>query len=66
MASLRRRSASWTWWAVGPGQDDRPFLLFDLNGTLTSHTHKRQSSGINLMRPGIHHLMQPAGKPLST
>ena len=40
------------------GQDDRPFLLFDLNGTLTSHTHKRQSSGINLMRPGIHHLMQ--------
>ena len=47
----------------GAGQDDRPFLLFDLNGTLTSHTHKRQSSGINLMRPGIHHLMQLQASP---
>jgi hypothetical protein len=36
--------------------DTRIILLFDLNGTLTSHTSKRGSSGVNKMRPGIHHL----------
>ena len=38
--------------------DSRPILLFDLNGTLTSHTAARRSAGVNLMRPGIHHLMR--------
>lgn len=42
----------------GAAQDSRPILLFDLNGTLTSHTAARRSAGINLMRPGIHHLMK--------
>ena len=37
-------------------QDMRPILLFDLNGTLTSHTAAKRSSGRSLMRPGIHHL----------
>lgn len=37
-------------------QDPRPILLFDLNGTLTSHTAAKRSSGKSLMRPGIHHL----------
>ncbi len=36
--------------------DLRPILLFDLNGTITSHTAKRRSSGINKPRPGVHHL----------
>ncbi len=36
--------------------DSRPILLFDLNGTLTSHTAAKRSSGKSLMRPGIHHL----------
>lgn len=36
--------------------DARPILLFDLNGTITSHTAKRRSSGINKPRPGVHHL----------
>ena len=36
--------------------DTRPVLLFDLNGTLTSHTAAKRSSGRSLMRPGIHHL----------
>ncbi len=36
--------------------DTRPILLFDLNGTLTSHTAAKRSSGKSLMRPGIHHL----------
>ena len=39
-------------------QDLRPILLFDLNGTLTSHTAARRSAGVNLMRPGVHHLTQ--------
>ena len=36
--------------------DPRPVVLFDLNGTLTSHTSQRHSSGINKVRPGTHHL----------
>ena len=36
--------------------DDRPVLLFDLNGTLTSHTAQRKSVGITKIRPGIQHL----------
>lgn len=36
--------------------DSRPILLFDLNGTLTSHTAAKRSSGKSLMRPGVHHL----------
>ena len=38
------------------GQDTRPILLFDLNGTLTSHTAAKRGSGRSLMRPGIQHL----------
>jgi hypothetical protein len=30
-----------------------PILLWDLNGTLTSHVPKRGSAGQNLVRPGI-------------
>lgn len=37
-------------------EDKRPILLFDLNGTLTSHTAARHSSGKTLIRPGIQHL----------
>ena len=37
-------------------EDSRPILLFDLNGTLTSHTSKRRSAGRNCPRPGTHHL----------
>ncbi len=37
-------------------QDPRPILLFDLNGTLTSHTAAKRSSGKSLMRPGVFHL----------
>lgn len=40
----------------GAGQDTRPILLFDLNGTLTSHTAARRSAGRSLVRPGIPHL----------
>ena len=36
--------------------DAPPLLLFDLNGTLTSHTTARRSAGRNSMRPGTHHL----------
>ena len=36
--------------------DTRPILLFDLNGTLTSHTSQRRSAGRNKLRPGTHHL----------
>ena len=36
--------------------DPRPVLLFDLNGTLTSHRAAKRGSGRSLMRPGIHHL----------
>ena len=43
--------------AGSPG-DTRPIVLFDLNGTLTSHTAQRRSAGVNLVRPGVHHLMQ--------
>lgn len=38
------------------GQDTRVILLFDLNGTLTSHTAAKRSSGRSLIRPGIQHL----------
>ena len=41
----------------GPDDPDpRPIILFDLNGTLTSHTAKRRSAGVNKMRPGTRHL----------
>lgn len=40
------------------GADSRIVLLFDLNGTLTSHTSKRRSAGINRMRPGLLHLQR--------
>ena len=37
----------------GPDDPDpRPVVLFDLNGTLTSHTASRRSAGTNKMRPG--------------
>jgi len=39
-----------------------PILLFDLNGTITSHTSMRRSAGRNEMRPGIHHLRRLKGK----
>eukprot|EP00884_Botryococcus_braunii_P016520 jgi/Botrbrau1/3551/Bobra.0078s0008.1 len=42
--------------------DGRFILLFDLNGTLTSHTAKRYSAGINKIRPGVHHLHRLKGK----
>lgn len=35
------------------GHDSRIMLLFDLNGTLTSHTSQRRSAGVNRMRPGL-------------
>lgn len=38
--------------------DTRPIALFDLNGTLTSHTAIRCNVGVNKMRPGINHLMR--------
>ena len=44
--------------AAGPPGDMRPILLFDLNGTLTTHTAQKRSAGVNLVRPGVHHLMQ--------
>ena len=34
----------------------QPALLFDLNGTLTSHTSQRNSSGVTKLRPGLQHL----------
>lgn len=43
------------------GADSRIVLLFDLNGTLTSHTSKRRSAGINRMRPGLQHLQRLQG-----
>lgn len=39
-----------------PGYDSRILLLFDLNGTLTSHTSQRKSAGVNRMRPGLQEL----------
>ena len=48
------------------GQDMRPILLFDLNGTLTSHTFARRSAGRSLMRPGIQHLRRLQVGALST
>jgi hypothetical protein len=41
---------------AGDGHDAAPLLLFDLNGTLTSHTAVRRGAGCNRMRPGTHHL----------
>jgi hypothetical protein len=35
------------------GDDQPPLLLFDLNGTLTSHTAARNSSGVTRLRPCI-------------
>ncbi|MEW5315581.1 MAG: hypothetical protein WDW38_007000 [Sanguina aurantia] len=37
--------------------DTRIIILFDLNGTITSHTSKRQSSGSNKPRPGTASLL---------
>ncbi len=43
----------------GPDDPDpRPIVLFDLNGTLTSHTASRRSAGTNKMRPGTPLLRQ--------
>ena len=36
--------------------DSRPIVLFNLNGTLTSHISQPRSSGITTVRPGTHHL----------
>ena len=36
--------------------DTRPILLFDLNGTLTSLTATKYTTGKSLIRPGIEHL----------
>ena len=47
-ASLRRRHLA----------DGDVVLLFDLNGTLTSHTAQRRSSGRNRLRPGTEDLMK--------
>lgn len=63
------RKGKGTGWppADGPGvpylddglpDDGRIILLFDLNGTLTSHTAQRHSAGVNRMRPGTHHLLR--------
>lgn len=41
-------------------EDPRPLLLFDMNGTLTSHTAARRSAGRNLPRPGTPHLRRLA------
>lgn len=41
---------------AGDAPDAPPLLLFDLNGTLTSHTFVRRSCGRNRMRPGTNHL----------
>ncbi len=38
--------------------DPRVILLFDLNGTLTSHTSVRKASGITRLRPGVQHLVE--------
>ncbi|KAG2446828.1 hypothetical protein HYH02_008388 [Chlamydomonas schloesseri] len=44
--------------AGGPAAPDpRPVLLFDLNGTLTSHTSARHSSGTTRLRPGAGELL---------
>ncbi len=41
-----------------PQADNRIILLFDLNGTLTSHTSQRRSAGVNRMRPGLEHMQR--------
>lgn len=38
------------------GSDPRPIILFDLNGTLTSLTATKYTTGRSLVRPGIDHL----------
>lgn len=38
--------------------DPRPVLLFDLNGTLTSHTSVRRASGTTRLRPGAGELLR--------
>ena len=51
----------------GPDDPDpRPIVLFDLNGTLTSHTAKRRSAGANKMRPGTPHLRRLQVRPVPT
>lgn len=39
-----------------------PILLFDLNGTLTSHTSQRYSAGITRTRPGVEAMARLAHK----
>ena len=34
----------------------KPILMFDANGTLTSHTSMRRSAGVHRPRPGVYHL----------
>jgi hypothetical protein len=49
----------------GPDDPDpRPIVLFDLNGTLTSHTAKRRSAGNNKMRPGTPNLRRLQVRPV--
>jgi len=40
------------------GDDPRVILLFDLNGTLTSHTSERYSSGTSKVRPNVARLLE--------
>ena len=50
----------------GPDDPDpRPIVLFDLNGTLTSHTASRRSAGTNKMRPGTPDLRRLQVRPPS-
>lgn len=51
---------------AGDAPDAPPVLLFDLNGTLTSHTSMRRSAGRNRMRPGTHHLRRLQVHPRSS
>lgn len=39
-------------------EDSRITLLFDLNGTLTTHTSRRRSAGRNRLRPGLKELLR--------
>lgn len=41
---------------VGGAPATKPILLFDANGTLTSHTSMRRSAGVHRARPGVEHL----------
>lgn len=47
---------------AGEPCSSRPILLFDLNGTLTSHTSQRQAAGMTRIRPGAEALARLASK----